>query len=349
MAEGNPTWGHRRIHGELAGLGHRIAGSTVWNILREAGYPARCGRDRPGDNSGPRKPTRSSRSSRSTSPTSTPCSYCMSHDVTEFSAPTRQHCARETLGLPWLQVHRPAIPLSEPQGGCGSTEPVTDPYRPAQPPRKRPRVCDPAGVGGIPSPSGPWRAVPDSPLSGAQLPRRVVLDARRHPFAARTPGSVASGSATPASTATTAVAELQQLLLATDCMIEFPTKVALLAAGVFHGDLYWGSNLMPDPCPPIEPPRSLRTVSSPTCPAPVSDAPRLHVMTECGGAQWAVSPASGAVYVLAGSPSEVGRRLGEALAAYNDLRSSRWSRQVPAAPGDGGQRDAVVAALMPRP
>jgi hypothetical protein len=26
-------------------------------------------------------------------------------------------------------------------------------------------------------------------------------------------------------------------------MIEFPTKVALLAAGVFHGDLYWGSNL----------------------------------------------------------------------------------------------------------
>jgi hypothetical protein len=101
---------------------------------------------------------------------------------------------------------------SIPTAGCGSTEPVTDPYRPAQPPRKRPRVCDPAGVGGIPSPSSPWRAVPDSPLSGAQLPRRVVLDARRHPFAARTPGPSPSGSATPASTATTAVAELQQLL-----------------------------------------------------------------------------------------------------------------------------------------
>ncbi|MCP3938119.1 MAG: transposase [Actinomycetia bacterium] len=33
----NPTWGYRRIHGELRRLGHRIAASTVWNILRTAG------------------------------------------------------------------------------------------------------------------------------------------------------------------------------------------------------------------------------------------------------------------------------------------------------------------------
>jgi hypothetical protein len=36
LAKENSTWGYRRIHGELAGLGYRLAPSTVWRILKQA-------------------------------------------------------------------------------------------------------------------------------------------------------------------------------------------------------------------------------------------------------------------------------------------------------------------------
>jgi putative transposase len=46
IATDNPTWGHRRVQGELVRLGHPIAASTVWQILHDAGLdpaPRRAG------------------------------------------------------------------------------------------------------------------------------------------------------------------------------------------------------------------------------------------------------------------------------------------------------------------
>jgi hypothetical protein len=44
MAQDNPGWGYRRIHGEVTGLGSSVAPSTVWKILQDAGRQCCVGR-----------------------------------------------------------------------------------------------------------------------------------------------------------------------------------------------------------------------------------------------------------------------------------------------------------------
>jgi putative transposase len=44
VARENPTWGYRRIHGEIARVGITIAASTVWTILKTAGFDPAPGR-----------------------------------------------------------------------------------------------------------------------------------------------------------------------------------------------------------------------------------------------------------------------------------------------------------------
>jgi putative transposase len=46
LARENPTWGYRRIHGELAALGIKVAPSTVWEILNANGIEPAPHRDR---------------------------------------------------------------------------------------------------------------------------------------------------------------------------------------------------------------------------------------------------------------------------------------------------------------
>jgi putative transposase len=48
LARENESWGYRRVHGELAALGIRVAPSTVWQILKDVWIGPAPRRDGPG-------------------------------------------------------------------------------------------------------------------------------------------------------------------------------------------------------------------------------------------------------------------------------------------------------------
>jgi hypothetical protein len=56
LARDKPLWGSRRIHGELAGLRHTLAASTVWKILKDAGLDPAPGWSGPTRRPVPRDP-----------------------------------------------------------------------------------------------------------------------------------------------------------------------------------------------------------------------------------------------------------------------------------------------------
>lgn len=62
LADENPTWGYRRVHGELHSLGHQVAASTLWKILRAAAI------DPVQDRTGPTWWSSSARKRRASSP-----------------------------------------------------------------------------------------------------------------------------------------------------------------------------------------------------------------------------------------------------------------------------------------
>jgi putative transposase len=98
LATENPTWGYRRVHGELVNLGHQVAPSTVWLILKRAGLdPAPLRAGPPGISSSPRRPPPSwpaisSPSTRCSYAASTSCSSSNSAPAectSQVSRPTR--------------------------------------------------------------------------------------------------------------------------------------------------------------------------------------------------------------------------------------------------------------------
>ena len=116
LARENPTWGYRRIHGELHRLGHALPASTVWKILRAAGIDPRRDRTGPSWSDLHRFPRQGDRCHR--------LRLCRHSTPWSVPRPVR-HRRRHSSGAPHRDHHQP-------------DRTVEDPSRP-QPPHAPPR------------------------------------------------------------------------------------------------------------------------------------------------------------------------------------------------------------------
>ena len=123
LARENPSWGYRRIHGELPVLGIKVAASTVWEILRQAGVdPAPSAPLPPGLISSGLRPMRCSPATSSRPvpleysiewPT---CAFASRRDVVLVSLPGAAQ-DRLLAHVPGARPSRPGVPR-RPGEGC---------------------------------------------------------------------------------------------------------------------------------------------------------------------------------------------------------------------------------------
>jgi transcriptional regulator with GAF, ATPase, and Fis domain len=113
-----------------------------------------------------------------------------------------------------------------------------------------PRVWDPEGVGGTPRPSTLWRAVFDLPQPAVRVDRARLSDGScfvsDQVSSAAVSGSEPEPLAPDFAEASSAVAELQQLLLATEDITGFLDELTALTVKVLPGELSCGITLRRD-------------------------------------------------------------------------------------------------------
>ena len=122
LATENPTWGYRRVHGELAGLGYQIGASTVWKILHAAGIdpaPRRAGPtwaqflQRPGPRrSWPATCSTSTRSPCTGSTRSSSSSTPPAASTSSASPPTRPRRSSPCASTTGLQYRLPVLSVA---------------------------------------------------------------------------------------------------------------------------------------------------------------------------------------------------------------------------------------------
>ena len=117
LAAENPTWGYRRIHGELRGLGHTIAASTICQILKDAGIDPAPTRSKVTWSQflGPRPP------STATSPPSTASRYAGSTCCCASTSPPEPSTSQGSRTTP------PASGPAKPPGTCCSVTATDSP------------------------------------------------------------------------------------------------------------------------------------------------------------------------------------------------------------------------------